>query len=510
MHNTINKISLAVLILFSNAAAFEYPQDLGFSEGTDALLDAGYFWKYNSSFHPISLALDDSLLYNNEFRAYNWLDSKLLNYSDQVNSAKDLSENAVSVAAFTGVEFRYQNGSARRYNELAVSPYLQALVIVNKKWYANLFVRASNQTASLPHYSGVAREISRGGFNTGEFDQAYIGYDNGFVQCEFGRRRQIWGPFSEDNLSISGASPSWEQLSLGLKYKRFIFRYFFGSLRTEFDAVDDVNIQRYIAGRAVEYSNFKNFVVSAGEVTCFAGPNRPIDFAILNPLALQLEIETNDRENEQSRNSSNSILFLNIDWLLYNQLRLSGTFLLDDIQLDKADRDAGADDALGFLGRIAWTPIKSPLGLTLFAEWKHIDTYVYRAAYDYANQVNFGFPMGHPLGNDAEEYSFSTRCVFRFPLMVEAAIGERKWGDGSVYYNSYDGYPSGHLKGPFPSGTVRTNRFLKFKLDSQLRYGFEAEVDGWVDLEHSGHQDAVLERYEFTLRYIIPISFNGL
>lgn len=502
---------LLVLFVITSVAAQEYPQDLDFSYRTDALLDAGYLWDVNSSFHPLRASIPDSLQQNlPDPGVYKWLHGSLFKHGDRLIHACDESENGLSLFLIPGIGLYCQSGAVRQYDSPSIEPFLWSQIFIHRKWYAKLFVRATNEAASLAHYSGVTRDIERAGFNTGEFDRALIGYDNGFVKAEFGRGRQIWGPLPEENLMLAGGSLSWEQLSLGLKYKKFNFRYFFGALSTEYDDENNVNIQRYIAGRAVEYRNFRNLVVSAGEVSTFAGPDRPIDFALLNPLALHLEVESNDRENNQARNSSNSFLFLNIDWLLWDQLRASGTFLLDELQIDQADRDRGVDDALGFMTRFAWTILQKPMGITIIAQGMKIDSHVYKAQYGYANLVNFGSPMGHSLGNDAEDYSIGARLVFRYPLILEAAYGKRRWGDASMKYQPYEGYPSDHPRGPFPTGDIRTNTYLKIKLDSQLWSNFQAGLDGWIDISHDGPTDSELERYTFTLRYLLPLVFTGL
>ena len=131
--------------------------------------------------------------------------------------------------------------------------------------------------------------------------------------------------------------------------------------------------------------------------------------------------------------------------------------------------------------------------------------------YPFTNSVNAGQLIGHPLGNDAEDYSVGVRFVFRYPVMLEAAYGKRCWGDYSLHLDPETVYPPGFSRrSSFPSGQVRTNRYLKTRIDSQIYKNLYIGLDGWLDINHSGTLDSEMERWTITARYIMPISFAGI
>ena len=240
-----------------------------------------------------------------------------------------------------------------------------------------------------------------------------------------------------------------------------------------------------------------------GEVSTLAGPDRPLDWAFLNPISLHLEIEQNNRENNGEGNRSNAIPFLNVDWLPTPTLRLTVSFILDDIQIDSEDRERGAADALGYSGRFAWTPVRKRVGLTLFGYYVRIDTYTLQHSYGYTNLVTRSEIIGHPIGNDADDRALGVRFIFSRPLLLEFKIGSRRWGDNSMLYDPYAGYISMKRKS-FPSGDVRTNRYLTMKIKSNPLRNLSLAVNGQFDLHHSGKGSA-LETWTFTLRYQIPL-----
>ncbi len=498
---------VAVLIA-SASLAQTCPQDMSYSGRTDALLDAGILWEINSGAHPLqALPVPGYARDTVRTGAFAWMYNYLDEFADDIHRAGEGSRDGFGVLLMPGVAARFQDGAARRYDDIALEPFLWAQAFYQQRWYARVYVRATNEPAGLRHFNGVERDISRFGLNSGEIDQALIGYHHKGVKLEIGRGRQIWGPLSGNNLALSGDAIAWEGLSFQLRHRRVGFRYFFGQLGTEF--VDEKNIRRYLVGRAVEYNNSKNLVVSVGELSTYAGPNRPIDPALINPLALHLEVEQNGRENDRSRNSSKFVWFVDVDWLALNSLRLTGSLLLDEFQIDRDDYRDGVADALGMMGRVAWTPLRRRLGLTLFATAVKIDSYVYMHNYGYANSVNFGRLIGHPLGNDADDYSTGARLVSEYPVMLEAVYGRRRRGDESLLFDPYKPYPEGFPRQSFPSGEVRTCRYLSLKIDSQINRRLHFGINGWLDLDHTG-TDSALERWTFTLRYMLPVVLTRL
>ena len=489
-------------LLLSTALAQPVPQDFNFTRRSEALIDAGMLWEVNSNTHPFDanhLYKDKSTIYQTS--AFGWLVEYQREFANNMTQILAGSVTGFGIFMLPGVAVRYQDGAARNYKTAAFEPFLWGRAFRKQSWYADLYVRGTNEGASLEHFAGVPRENARLGLKTGEIDRAVIGYDHRGIRVEFGRNRQIWGPLSSDNLALSGTMPAWDGLSVRLNHRRIALHYFFGQLGSVYD---EVNINRYIVGRAIEYNNQRNLVIAVGEVSLFAGINRPLDLALINPLAVHIEVEQNDRENDQSRNSSKFVLFVDVDWLALKSLRLAGSFLLDEVKLDREGKEKNQDNALGWMAHIAWTPFRDKLGLTLFSTATHIDSYVYKHNWGYVNSVNFGKPIGHPIGNDADDYSAGLRITYRYPVMLEMALGRLRWGDESILLDPYRPYPADYAKGSFPSGEVRSNTYLKLALDSQINRNLQLGLDGWLDVKHSG-PDSALERWTFTVRYMLPV-----
>jgi len=495
--------NLLILLLFLHkvviASPQSLPQDYSYSKRCDVLVDAGLSWSDNSTFHPLSHSAE----IRKSVSATKWIQDYTADYAGLAKQLQDSSKNGLSLLFVPGAGASGQNGAETDYDAFAAHISLWAVAQYHTNWYAKLYVRATNEAESLPHYTGISRDIARAGLSTGEIDQSLLGYRSEWATIEYGRSREIWGTLSQKNLLLSENAPAWERILLQLKYKQLTYRWFYGFLESKY--VLGENINRYLIGRALEYRNGHNLVISIGDVSTVAGPYRGLDWAFLNPLSVHLEIEQNNRENIEQGNRSNDIFFVNVDYLPFRFLRLSGSFVMDELQIDAQDRREGDADALAFFGRIAWTPMLDPIGITFLLYGNRIGTYAEQHSYGYNNMVSRGELIGHPIGNDADEYVAGVKFILPQNVSLELKIGRYRWGDQSMVLNPY--LDSGdHSQTSFPSGNVRTNRFLRFHIDSNPYGDLNLTIDGHIDLNHSG-EDSAREKYTLSLGYHLPMMW---
>ena len=501
----ISVLLLAFSTIYSTCSAELLPQDFSFSDRTEALIDAGWLWSANSAFHPLRISDDSLTTSQNNYGAFGWVHGYLFNHVSRLCKLKENSTGSMSVLFEPGLVLRVQTGAARQYKQLAWQPLIWTEARFRRNWFARVYIRMTNESRSLPHFTGIQRDIDRAGITAAEIDQASFGYRNDWAHIEYGRSREIQGTSGEDNLVLAGSAPAWDRLLLEARYHRFTYRYFFGfleSIRLE------NHVQRYIAGRSLEYRNRSNLVLGVSELSIQAGENRPIDLAHLNPLGLHVEIEQNRRGNQLTSNLANAIWILYLDWRPMKRLRVSGSLALDEFQLDQQDREEGRTDAIAYSARIAWTPLIEPVGLTAFIDRIMIGTYTMQHTYPYCNFVSRGELLGHPIGNDAEKTSVGFRLVFRQPVLLQVEYGLHRWGANSLLYDPYESFTE-FIKVKFPSGEVRTNRFLALKIDAQPFGNWSLGLFGKADLSHSG-QGSAMETWTFSMRYLLPIMWLNI
>ncbi len=471
-------------------SAQTYPQDFNYSRFSYILLDAGEGWASNSIFHPLKTGEKFNSIDSDSISgAYNWIGRRLSSYSDAARSVENNSQNGLAGVVLVGLEARKQEGTAAKFKETAVATNVWAHFRFRNNWYSRTLIRATNEALSLPHFSGVSRQISRFGINSSEIDQSVVGYENDWATVEYGRTREIWGPMAEDNLVSAGSAPAWEEFKLEGRYKHLTYRYFCGFLESIYLPESDDNIQRYMVGRAIEYNNSRNLIISSTEVALFSGKNRPIDWAFLNPLAIELETEQNHRGNSRPNSSqANAVWVSHLDWLPVRSFRVAASILIDEFQFDQTDRRKGRVDLTGYLLHLAWTPVKSPLGITTYFDWVRIGTYTLMHKSPYLVFSTRGQFMGNSIGNDAEKIELGGRFVFQSPLIVELGFSAHRSGAMSLLKNPYGVYDNIE-KLPFPSGQVAENRNIKLRLDYNPSRLLAIGVNGQFELWHKGQEN---------------------
>jgi len=502
------KLEIFCYLLIVLAPAFvlaqTYPQDFNYSRYNEVLIDAGLGWRQNSIFHPLRVPEEANVLNDSEvFGAFEWMQREMDGFGTIARSIKTDSKNGLAGIGIVGLEARDESGSSARYGDVAVTTNVWAQLRFHSQWYTRSSVRATSNAASLSHFSGVTRKISRFGIDASEVDQGVFGFENDWSTIEFGRTREIWGPLAEDNLAPAGGVPAWEELKLEGRYKRLTYRYFYGFLEAvQIPESGDI-IQRYVMGRALEYRNGHNLVIGVTEFANMSGKNRPVDWAFLNPISIEVEVEQNHRGNsEPNSTKANAVWISHVDWLPFPSLRVAGSLLIDEFQFDKADRNKGRSDLTGYLFHLAWTPKRSPIGITAFFDWVWIGTYTMMHDSPYTVFSTRGQFMGNSIGNDAEKIEVGGRMIFGFPLMIEAGLGTRRWGDMSLLSNPYKTF-QGITRQPFPSGEVRSNQYVRLRMDYQPLRQLTLGLNGHFDISHKGtdsQMNAILLEARFQMK----------
>jgi hypothetical protein len=349
-----------------------------------------------------------------------------------------------------------------------------------KHYYGYLYPRIVNDPDAFIRYSGVPRDITRGGFNSGETDLSGIGFQNDWLTLQLGRGRESWGAGNEIQLALSENSPAYDYGLLGLDFGRLRVKYIHGFLES---TENDIN--RYITARGIEWTNRKSLVIGLSETVIYSGEDRPLDIGYLNPISTHLEIELNDRLNILGDGSANGVWQVSGDWLINQKLRISGNYLFDEFVLDQVEIDNGKEHGKAYSGRISYTPIMTGTSLlTTYFSLLAIGTPTFRHGNGFNNFVQRNKPLGWQYGSDGQEVKLGFNYFNRTNLMAQLEVGQRKTGEESITSRSYDPYAD-YLAGPFPSGNnVKKSLFITSKL--QWWWKPTIQISGSVEWGNNG------------------------
>lgn len=338
-------------------------------------------------------------------------------------------------------------------------------------------MRATDDAAGVPAYTGVTKQIRRGIFNSAEADYAYFQYHNPWLTVRVGRFKFSWGPVDDESIWLSSWGPSYDGIDIELRYHHFAFEFFSSYLETV--PFEGWNIQRYLAGHFLRYTNGRSLWLGIGETVLYDGPDRPLSLAYTNPLMTYVEYETNNRDNDATGNRNNWFLSLMVDYFPVQGFRVYANYLIDEIQIDAKDR-ARIPDAIAWRAGTTWSFRLLQAPWILNCDYVRIGTWTYTHQSPFTNYYSRGLLLGYPFGSDCDRLRVS---LTTFPLryitsrwsLVYARSGER-----NILHNLEERKIM-TLKVPFPSSTVESKTGLSIDLRYQPRYNLWVEVGGSVN-----------------------------
>ena len=333
-----------------------------------------------------------------------------------------------------------------------------------KNYHGYLYPRIVDYPDGFNRYSGIPRDITRGGFSSGETDISGISFQNNWIIFQFGRGRQSWGAGNDIQLCLSENSNSYDYGLLDLDLGKLRVRYFHGYLET-----DSLAYNRYITGRGIEWNNERYLTLGLSEVIIYSGKNRPIDFAYFNPMSTHLEIELNDRQNNIGTGNGNGVWQLSIDCKLLDKIRLSGNYLFDEFTLDKQQTDGGKGSGRAFSIKSTYKIFYNEQSmLTSYASLISVGTNTFKHQDGYNNFVQRGKPLGWSIGSDSKEAKIGLNGIYNKKLVINIEYGIKEIGENNLLNNPYSGYTD-YADGPFPSGVVE-----------KISFGF-GRIQWWVN-----------------------------
>ena len=403
-------IFIVSCIIFSSlVSSQEIPNEFYQFQSAKFLLDAGENWESNTIFGPLRFNhgknINDSLNVQARFGSY-------------------VSTDAIAFYGFGHFTFK-------------------------SHYHGYIYPRVVNKPEKYDRYSGVPRDIERAGFSSGETDLSGISYENSWMILQFGRGRQSWGAGNDIQLALSEDSPAFDYGMLDLDFGKLRVRYFHGYLETH-----TLSYNRYISGRGIEWKNQKSLVFGLSETVIYSGKNRPIDFAYFNPMSTHLEIELNERQNQNGHDNGNGVWQASFDWLARPNTRLSCNYLFDEFVLDDVQKQEGKGHSRAYSLKAIYTPINTKSSIvSLYTSMISVGTNTFRHESGYNNFIQRNKPLGWSMGSDSRESNLGFNALYNSTLITIIEIGQREIGEKNIIGSPYDGYTNYHT-GPFPSGKV--------------------------------------------------------
>jgi hypothetical protein len=324
-------------------------------------------------------------------------------------------------------------------------------------------------------------------------EQAYIALGTEKLGLKFGRDFLRWGAGRSGTLLFSDVARPMDQLDLVVRYGPFRYTFVAGVLdswnpKTEpMDSLRTNTVQRYVSAHRLEARLLNNRVQCAvTEVILYGGKRRSPDWRYLNPF-LSYHAESNN-----DADVANTMGSLDLTFWPKNGMEFYGSFLIDDIQVEKTGPGDMEPNEIGWLagGRIG-DPLLLP-GTAIFTEYVKVANRTYKTPHPWETFQHRNVPLGHPLGNDFDRFELGCSQWFNESIWAKVSWAGIRKGEGSIFtpfdspwmgYTVEQGYHE-----PFPTGVVEKRNEVNVLIRyNQSRFlGFEAEIRS-TKTKNAGH-----------------------
>ena len=285
------------------------------------------------------------------------------------------------------------------------------------------------------------------------FREAYIAGALGKLVLSFGRSAEAWLGRGDESLMLSAHGPAYDRLVASIATRRFEARAIAASLNdvvldtTRGEVPSGVPPQRFyrmLVGHALVWRPAPSLELTFGETALLSRGSRSLDGAYLNPLMIYV-VTQNDTGRESNRDNLTTFGAARVR---VGPTTLTGELLVDDIQIDPADRKKTPDQLGWRLQATTPLPLAWPASGTV--EYRHVNSYTYmRANYDQVYQ-QFDRPLGSELGPDADDLRATGELWPSGRVRLAGSIG--RWRRGVLRIDERPGQrATGNAGKPFPS-----------------------------------------------------------
>ncbi|HET7449926.1 MAG TPA: hypothetical protein VFJ78_04965 [Gaiellaceae bacterium] len=271
-----------------------------------------------------------------------------------------------------------------------------------------------------------------------DFDDAYITGKLGLATITLGRGSEAWLGEGDESIALSAHGPPLDRIAASAVWKRLEGRALVATINDvtldlALDSlVGEPPAQRYrrvLLGHALTYRHSPRVEFTIGETALLARTNTIFDLAYANPL-MPYVFTQNDTSRAGTEARDNLQVFAATRFPL-GPARVTGELLVDDIQIDPADRAVTPDQLAWRLAASTPVPLARPASAGV--EYRHVNSYTYlRGQYTEVYQ-SYDAPLGSELGPDADLLRASLDLWLGGTTRVSFGVGSWRQGALRIY-----------------------------------------------------------------------------
>ncbi|MDQ3698035.1 MAG: hypothetical protein M3373_08440 [Gemmatimonadota bacterium] len=291
-----------------------------------------------------------------------------------------------------------------------------------------------------------------------DISEAYVAGRLGPVTVSLGRSSEAWLGEGVESLVLSANGVPMDRLRGTARWSRFEAHALFastsdvvlGALDGLDDAIAPQRFHRFLAAHALTFRPTPQWEITLGETALLTRRGTGIDLAFVNPVMLFLVAE-NDSGRTGAAGDDNNLTVFGATRLTVGAANLGAELVIDDIQIDDADRENIPDQLAWRLAGTLGVPLPLPTSVGL--EYRRVGSYTFlRDSYAEVYQA-YDQPIGSELGPDADLLRASGELWPNGRLRIGGGIGRWRRGAQRIEQRPAVG-AFGHAGEPYPSVTT--------------------------------------------------------
>jgi hypothetical protein len=291
-----------------------------------------------------------------------------------------------------------------------------------------------------------------------DFGESYLDASLGRLDVSFGRSWAAWLGEGTESIALSANGPLMDRLELGVRWRVAEAKAFVASVNdvTMTAALDslatgtpDTRFHRWLYGHVLTIKPTDGLELTVGETLLSSRTTRGFDLAYANPLMAYL-ITQNDTARVGSDPRDNLLVFGGARARIASG-HVGAELVVDDIQIDKADRERTADQLAWRL--FASSPIAVGVGTSATLEYTRVDSYAYMRDFYTDVYQQYDKPLGSVLGPGSDRLRVMGETWIGGDLRLSASAGRWRQGGLRIDQRPAQG-PNGNADKPFPAVTA--------------------------------------------------------
>lgn len=300
------------------------------------------------------------------------------------------------------------NASAQLYSGLSVNPFY-GIRLKGKDGFRTY----SSATGDIYYYLGNNLAALSPGTEDMQTFNGYLRYatPEEWFSAVFGRYRNSSGFGYIDKLFLSDNCDYYDYAGIGLKYKSVSYKFFYGSIGGDSSGVPEVSAQglpfrlrplssKNIVSHYLGVDFSEKFRMGLWESVIVS--EQPFSFTYLNPISFLTSADLSS--GDESTTNNNSLIGIEAEFMPLRNFSLQGSLLIDDLTFETLfEDDSLNENKFGWQFGALWAGVP---GLSLAAEFTHLDPFVYSHRSNKSTFTHNGYSLGHALPPNSDEIAF--------------------------------------------------------------------------------------------------------